>query len=357
MDIKTAKCTVCGANLKLKHDENITTCSYCKSQVIVSNALAFAKVEVDRSKDLVKYRTNLKKYANNNSIEEILRVSNQILDILPKDFIANYYSGYALQVKGEPKFIQQFYNNILEHTEEEIAEISDHIFKRSDLRDNDKIKKFFSQISKKLENDFTKINLERLKLEDNYSEIPRDIFVCYKSKDNNDLIEKIVQKLEKDGNTCWVAYRNLRPDDSENYWYNIETAISNSKIFIVISDSNAMISKDVQKELSIAVKNKKRLIEFKIDKIPHTNLFNHVFDGIKWVDGYTSLKTGLDKLTRRVFEEKEIVKDLNGKLQWKAYIKPIAQVLTQKDKKKTLLISGAVFAATLIGVLAFNLFG
>jgi len=64
-----------------------------------------------------------------------------------------------------------------------------------------------------------------------------------------------------------------------------------------------MRSKDVQKEIDIAVNYKKKLIEFKIDQTPHTQLFKHVFDGIKWVEG-VNLKKGLEALTERIFEEK-----------------------------------------------------
>ena len=78
MNLQTAKCTTCGASLNLQPDQPIVTCNFCKSQVIVSHALDFAKVEVDKSKDLVKYRDNLKKYVRNNSIEEILRKTTQV---------------------------------------------------------------------------------------------------------------------------------------------------------------------------------------------------------------------------------------------------------------------------------------
>ena len=135
MKLQTAKCTVCGAGLKLEVNKTISECSYCKSQIIVSNALDFNKIEVDKSKDIIKYRDNLKKYVRNNSIEEILRVSNQILDILPKDFLASYFAAYAHQVKGNPKFIYEFYKNPPQSTDDDFNIIFDHILDQSDLRD------------------------------------------------------------------------------------------------------------------------------------------------------------------------------------------------------------------------------
>jgi hypothetical protein len=310
MKLQTAKCTACGASLKLEVDKAISECSYCKSQIIVSNALDFNKVEVDKSKDIVKYRDNLKKYVRNNSIEEILRVSNQILDILPKDFLATYFAGYAHQVKGEPNYIYEFYSNILEHTPNELEEVIEHINKRSDLRDDSRIIKFLNKKDESYVDKYKQTHLTRLELEDNYSDIPRDIFLSYKSKDDNQLIEKIVSRLEEEGYSVWVSYRNLRPNDNENYWSSIEKAIKNTNIFLVVSEAASMRSKDVQKEIDFAFTYKKKLIEFKIDQTPHTQLFKHVFDGIKWVEG-VSLKKGLEALTQRIFDELNSEKNNN----------------------------------------------
>jgi len=312
MKLQTAKCTTCGASLKLEVDKTISECSYCKSQIIVSNALDFNKVEVDKSKDIIKYRDNLKKYVRNNSIEEILRVSNQILDILPKDFLATYFAGYAHQVKGEPNYIYEFYSNILEHTPDELETVVEHINKRSDLRDDNRIIKFLKKTDESFIDSYKETHLNRLELEDNYADIPRDIFLSYKSKEDNQLIEKIVSRLEEEGYSVWVSYRNLRPNDNENYWSSIEKAIKNTNIFLVVSEAASMRSKDVQKELDFAVTYNKRLIEFKIDDSSHTQLFKHVFDGIKWVDG-ADLNEGLEALAQRVFDEKtESINDVRG---------------------------------------------
>jgi alpha-tubulin suppressor-like RCC1 family protein len=353
MKLETAKCTVCGASLKLSQDKAISECSYCKSQIIVSNALDFNKVEVDKSKDIVKYRDNLKKYIRNNSIEEILRVSNQILDILPKDFLASYFAAYAHQVKGEPNYIYEFYSNILEHTPNELEEVVEHINKRSDLRDDNRIFKFLNKTDESYADKYKQIHLTRLELEDNYADIPRDIFLSYKSKDDNQLIEKIVSRLEDEGYSVWVSYRNLRPNDNENYWSSIEKAIKNSNIFLVVSEAASMRSKDVQKELDFAITYNKRLIEFKIDQTPHTQLFKHVFDGIKWVEG-VSLKKGLEALTERIFEEKEVIKDLIANKQWKGYIQPSYQVMSPKTKKLGLIIGAGVIALALLVGFSLN---
>jgi alpha-tubulin suppressor-like RCC1 family protein len=302
MILKTAKCTVCGASLKLDVNKDLVNCTYCKSQIIVSNALDFAKVELDRSKDIVKLRDNLIKFVNGNSLTQIISFSNSILEIIPNDFVSNYFSSFALQTKGEPKPIYEFYSNPPKYVKEDLELVVDHIIKRSDLRDKRRIEKFLTNnYAAKLEY-YLKEHVIRSAMIDDYSDIPRDIFISHSSSDH-DLAEEVLKTLEKEGHKCWISFRNLEPNNNENYWSNIERAISNSKIFLVVSSEIAMVSKDIQKEINIAKKLNKKLVEYKVDNSKHTEYFKHVFDGLKWVDGYTSAKTGQNNLKSRVFNE------------------------------------------------------
>jgi predicted Zn-ribbon and HTH transcriptional regulator len=55
MKLQTAKCTVCGASLKLEVDKTISECSYCKSQIIVSNALDFIETLLEENFQSLNY--------------------------------------------------------------------------------------------------------------------------------------------------------------------------------------------------------------------------------------------------------------------------------------------------------------
>ena len=136
--------------------------------------------------------------------------------------------------------------------------------------------------------------------------IERDVFVCHRSL-NHEIAEKIVNALEEDGHSCWISTRNLRPDDSINYWTNIEEAIEHCKIFLVVSSQEAMLSKDVQKELTKANKLKKEKIEYKIDSSVHTTLFKRSFEGEKWIDAINEPK--LEVLKDRVFDKLEVIEN------------------------------------------------
>jgi hypothetical protein len=344
MKLQTAKCTVCGASLKLEIDKAISECSYCKSQIIVSNALDFAKVKLDRSEDIKKYRENLAKFVKNNSLEEILRVSNLILDILPNDYVASYYFAYAKQQKNEPKFMYEFLDKPLEYTNDDLDLVIDHLISNSDLRDENRVVRFLKAVSEEALASYRIELSKRLEIEDNYVDIPRDIFICHSSK-NEYAVKQVVKVLEDDSNSCWISYRNLKPNDVENYWSNIEKAIINSSLILVISSEEAMRSKDVSKELELAQKYKKRLIEYKIDNKPHNSLYSHIFDGVKWVEG-TSRK-GLNDLKTRIFEEKKLIKDKKN---------PTSYVNTGKTNSKLGLIIGGLLLSisVVVGVVVFN---
>ena len=103
-----AKCTTCGAGLTIKKGDKTTVCVYCQTTNIVENALALGKVEVDVTEDIKKLRANLTTFVQQNSIDEILRVSQKLLDWIPQDFVALYFFGYAKQQQNQPR---QFHPN------------------------------------------------------------------------------------------------------------------------------------------------------------------------------------------------------------------------------------------------------
>jgi hypothetical protein len=354
MKLQTAKCTTCGASLKLEVDKTISECSYCKSQIIVSNALDFAKIKLDRSEDIKKYRENLAKFVKNNSLDEILRVTSLIKDIIPDDNLASYYFAYTKQLMGSPKFIYQFYESKNLLTKDELDEIVNHIIEHSDLRDKSRITSFLEEHYSSKISDYLDRYYNRVIEEDNYSDIPRDIFICF-SSENKAIAKNVYEILEADGYSTWISLKNLRPNNKENYWDDIKKAINSSSIVLVISSSQAMVSKDVIKEIEIAKKENKKLIEYKIDEVKHTSFFKYIFDGSKWVEGYTN--KGLDNLKKRILEEKYIFKDKPEESNYQEVepksikIKPIKQNSNKPKSSKSLFVGVLGGLALIIGLL------
>ena len=290
-----AKCTTCGAGLTVKQGDKTCVCDYCQTTNIVENALALGKVEVDVTKDIKKLRDNLATFVQQNSIDEILRVSQKLLDWIPQDFVALYFFAYAKQHQNQTKFIYAFFENPTAHTTEEWEIIKHHLFEHSELRDKKRILQFLEQFDKSSIEDFLKINNKRQQAEENYANVPRDVFICY-STYNQEIANEIVSKLENDGYTCWISNRNLRPNDSENYWSNIKNAIKKSSLFFVVSSEESMRSKDVQRELEIAIESEIPRVEYKIDKSKQTTFFKYAFDGIKWIEHSNDFESLLERV-------------------------------------------------------------
>lgn len=161
-------------------------------------------------------------------------------------------------------------------------------------------------LNKGLYSDYSQIladSKNRLEMEnENYSNIPRDIFVCYSSNDI-ETVEKIVERLEADGNSCWYADRNM-PKNSlvqTEYKTRIDEAISKCKVFLVVMSHNSLLSEDVNRELDAAdgygIDNR---IEYRIEDTENTTRFKCFFDGIQWIDA--SNETQYYTLLARIYD-------------------------------------------------------
>ena len=345
-----AKCTNCGAGLSVTREESTFICEYCRSTNIVDNAIALGKVEVDITKDIQILRKNLALYVQENSIDEILRVSQKLLDWIPQDFVAYYFFSYAKSTNNQPRFLYEFLANPLPHTVEESTMVLEHISNFSDLRDKKRVLAFIEKIDDSYLGYFDKRYHDRLTKENDYANIPRDVFICHSSHDIT-VATKVLQSLEQDGNTCWISTRNLRPGDAINYWENIEKAIDNSRIVLIIGSQESMVSKDVQRELEYAHKNNKKIIEYKIDHAEHTTFFKHITDGSKWVQATADDNKPNKLLLQRVYDELRgnIIPSSVPLESPKEEIKPKAKVRQQRinlDKAKL----RRVFVFPLIGI-------
>jgi protein-arginine kinase activator protein McsA len=239
-----------------------------------------------------------------------LKYSQDILTFIPNDYSALYYEAYVKNKQGQPKALNDFYESTNdEKTTKELENVVKHILTHFVLTHYNKANAFMKRESPQTCDELNRLYKERIQKEEDYAVVPRQVFICHKSEDF-DVVRKVSDAIEKDGNKCWYSERNLRPNDGQNYWKNIEEAIDNATIFLVISSDISMKSVDVQRELQYANKKNKKKIEYKIDDSVHTLLFKHSFDGIKWIDGKNSKE--LEVLKERVFEllnEKEPVKE------------------------------------------------
>ena len=299
MDLVKAVCTSCGNNLDVSGDTSAVTCEYCGNTFLLANGIEFASKSETEIGSIGKLRNNLKRSILADDHKNILAFSKEILRLIPKDDLANYYFAYANYSFGSRRYLFDFYNQIVQ-IKSDAMNIIDHIIEFGDVRDKSLIENFIARHEpKKLEIYRDKYS-QKLIDEENYSSIPRDVFISFRSTEI-EIATEVLNLLEKDGSTCWISSRNLRPNDNENYWINIEDAIAKSSIFLVISSHESMISRDVKRELDIANKLNKQRIEFKVDTTRHTSAFKYFFDGVKWIDASENKNDALVELKRRVY--------------------------------------------------------
>ena len=95
-------------------------------------------------------------------------------------------------------------------------------------------------------------------------QMKQDVFVSFSFKDQ-ETAEKIVNLLlNKYHITYWICTRDIRA--GEHYKRTIVDAIKSSSIFLFIQSKHSVVSEEVPKEVSLALKNHKTIIPFVIDE-------------------------------------------------------------------------------------------
>jgi uncharacterized repeat protein (TIGR02543 family) len=302
VDLKLVRCTTCGNQIEVTPESKTVICDACGNSFLVSQGHELSKKEEKDIIQIKKLRENLERSIKIDDINSILHFSQEILSVIPSDYRSGYFFAYATSKLTNPKALYAFYQHMnIEATDTEIDTVFDHITRNFDLRDYSIVKNYFEILHPTRINQLNQDFDYRSRLEDHYANVPRDVFICHRSTDAIKA-QEILSELELDGHQCWISSRNLRPNDNENYWKNISEAIENCSIFLVVSSRNSMLSKDVQREISIAEKLDKARIEVKIDDSVHTTLFKHFFNGIKWINAISSLNLAMEELKQRVLD-------------------------------------------------------
>ena len=308
MEVKELRCTICTSPHLEKVSEYEYRCSNCGAIVKKEKAENFEEVfkrlqEEGQTLDISNLRYLVKRSLENHiDRDSLIKYSQKILRILPDDVLSLFYLKYINKNKY-PLDYESFLDSLNNQaTITEMNEIIDIIVSSTTNRDKDKVLKLSNHFYGNKYN--TKINdsLEQRKREiDLFSDVPRDVFICWSSIDKEEA-NKVLNALEEDGNTCWISNRNM-PWDTDNYWDNITKAIKSCDIFLCLSSENSIKSQDCIKEVEIASKlNKNKRIEYKIDNYKDSTLFKRFFTG-QWI-------TNIDDLLEKVYDTKHKEEDL-----------------------------------------------
>jgi len=114
-----------------------------------------------------------------------------------------------------------------------------------------------------------------------YSDKDYDVFVSHSSEDKN-IANAIVFALEQEKIRCWIAPRDIAPGDD---WDEaIVKGLKSSEIVVLVFSSEAMNSKYVKNEISLASDKSKIIIPFRIEDIAPKNVFELYLSRKHWLD-------------------------------------------------------------------------
>ena len=289
--VNVMKCTKCGNKITSEQNGSFAVCETCGAEYNVAASKKLGKIADNKTKKLSDLRKIQVSSMNINDISKLSSVSREILTIIEDDYISNYLLAYAESALGNGTLLAEFYelddNN--SYTPSEIQLVLEHLRFFSNLSAKEDIKRYIqglSGVNNKDECDkYLKSVDTRLLSPKAFRNIQRDVFVCHTGADNDTAL-KIVESLEQEGCSCWISSRNLRPGKNANDVANTNKAIANCKIFLVISSDKAMKSEDVKAQIAIAEELNIKRVQYKIEDVAPTKIFENFFEGRSFVAGF-----------------------------------------------------------------------
>ena len=355
--MESLSCQFCGSPLDTDKKSPIIKCQYCRRD-------NYFELDTSDIQDKTKedYYGLLKDAARFNSLSDLSKFATELLKNTPNDAVGKYFKSYANFRQFGNDELKVFFMSPLGSLKEDQLFMIDHMGTFLDFNYRDSAENYLKIAAPQKLNAFKSQQKSRLETEDNYAKIPRDIFICFSSKDEY-LAEIVLKELEKESFSCWISSRNLRKNSLESYWTDIGDAIKLCRVCLVLGSEKAMLSKDVQKEIDLARKHKVRLVELKIDDQPHNIYFKHAFDGNRWIDGFNDFNKGLTHLKTRIFQEISYIKTQGDptiqksvEVQAKESLSPLGAISKQSLHSTKLLLSFMLFIFIVQVVFLFFVF-
>lgn len=315
MAFQVVRCPYCGSEGHLKETNGVWFCEYCGNHCtddtaknaydsVIAGIGAQMKGAVDeallrsREEQYYNLRSLLweKIYAKFTDSAAIVDICRDIKKLEPHDFLASFFelanSGVPadiskaindISVEENAMFVDTVFDFMLKSLNSEyvmpLGYLIERAYKKTDLRK-------FEECSTRLESEAEKADSGI------YSTmIPRDVFIAYSSKDIDKVIE-LMNLLEENGLSCFVAMRNLQHGRGAvaNYREALRSAIDNSKTVVFVSSKNSRsFNCDALKEelgyireteqksaplefrndyVNLPIKYKKPRIEYRLDDTP-----------------------------------------------------------------------------------------
>jgi len=121
----------------------------------------------------------------------------------------------------------------------------------------------------------------------------KEVFISYSTKDSETAFA-LLEVLESYGLECWIAPRNI-PKGAQ-WAEEIDKAIQNARVFVVIVSSHSVESKQVPKEIALAVSSCESIFPFRIDDTGLKGTFRYYLSDYQFTDATSDAKQKMKEL-------------------------------------------------------------
>ncbi len=252
MELTEHRCHRCGGELREQSDTR-WKCPYCGSVYDDTTAAKHtadmhemfdeAKRELINNARRNLYDATVAKYISSEDVKDACR---EIKRYIPDDFRANFYEiAVGSNLKRLTKAIRSIDVDMYYDDVENIVRFllkslqTEYLLELNNLIERAYKERGVLDLYNTLS---AAISEEAVKVEEGVYQrnIPRDVFVAYSSLDM-EKVSELVETLEAQGLSCFVAARNLRHGKGsvENYTKALEEAMDNCKSFVFVSSMNS----------------------------------------------------------------------------------------------------------------------
>lgn len=201
------------------------------------------------------------------------------------------------------------------------------------------------------------------------NEKTKEVFISYSTKDT-EIALALLETLESYGLDCWIAPRNI-PKGAQ-WAEEIDKAIQNARVFVVIVSSHSVESRQVPKEIALAVSSCESIFPFRIDDTGLQGTFRYYLSDYQFTDATNDAKQKMIELAEVICsslgkpipekksvseeepEEKPVSEEPEKKPAVEEKPEPVSnsspQVTSQANSKKPLMV-GVIAAAAVIAVI------
>lgn len=121
-----------------------------------------------------------------------------------------------------------------------------------------------------------------------------DVFIS-KAPQDNLAAKSVYQVLEKNDFTCWMPPHDM--NGAVDYFHSVSEALKSSRLMVLIFSSNADSSKQVKREIELALKNDLTVVPIKIENVMPSRELEKYLSTMSWVEAHSQpLATHLAEL-------------------------------------------------------------